>query len=285
MINTEENKNIWVEKIKTILMMGGKSECTFNNYKTHIKRFLNYYSSDTDFKTLQEEDILDYIIKNYVNTEKASNTTNVAICSIRFLYEVCFKITLNKKLLPTAKLEKSIPTIISKHDFIKIFNNENNIKHKCVLLLAFCSGLRASEIVSLKIENIFASEHKLKVLGKGNKERFTILPDITIKVLRIYCKYNNITNKTGFLFKGSGNKKHLSRSYCTEYFRLLKLKYNLPDIVVFHSLRHSFATYYLINGGDLISLQSLMGHRNINTTRRYIHFSKDYNHLEGINYV
>lgn len=285
MLNTEENKKKWVEKIKIILMMGGKSEITFINYRTHINRFLNYYDEKTDFEALNEENILDYIIKNYVKKELASSTTNIAICSIRFLYEVCFKITLNRKLLPTAKLEKIIPTIISKHDFIKIFNDEKNLKHKCFLLLAFCSGLRASEIVSLKIENINATEHKLKILGKGNKERYTILPDITIKVLRLYCKYNHITEKTGFIFKGTRGNNHLSHNYCTEFFDRIKKKYNLPDIIVFHSLRHSFATYFLMNGGDLIVLQTLMGHRNINTTRRYIHFSQNYNHLEGINYV
>ena len=62
-------------------------------------------------------------------------------------------------------------------------------------------------------------------------------------------------------------------------------KYNLPKNITFHSLRHSFATYYLMNGGDLLTLQSMMGHNNLNTTRRYIHFSHDYNHLEGIRYV
>lgn len=111
------------------------------------------------------------------------------------------------------------------------------------------------------------------------------MPDITIKVLRLYCKYNHITEKTGFIFKGTRGNNHLSHNYCTEFFDRIKKKYNLPDIIVFHSLRHSFATYFLMNGGDLIVLQTLMGHRNINTTRRYIHFSQNYNHLEGINYV
>ena len=66
---------------------------------------------------------------------------------------------------------------------------------------------------------------------------------------------------------------------------ILKKKYNLPKTVTFHSLRHSFATYFLLNGGNLITLQSLLGHSNLNTTRRYTHFSQDYNHLDGIRYV
>lgn len=285
MKNTEENKKIWVEKVENILKMGGKSRITFDNYKSHIKRFLNNYPNETEFTHILEDEILEYIKKNYLDFNRCNDTINVAICSIRFLYSTCFKIELNKKLLPNIKRIQSLPSIISKEDFITIFNHEKNLKHKCWLILAFCSGLRAEEVVKVKIENINASEHKIKVLGKGNKERYTILPDIVIKYLRLYCKYNHITKKVGYLFEGVGGKQHNARQYPTEFFGKIKKKYNLPKNITFHSLRHSFATYYLMNGGDLLTLQSMMGHNNLNTTRRYIHFSHDYNHLEGIRYA
>lgn len=74
-------------------------------------------------------------------------------------------------------LTKIIPTTIDKETFIKILNEEKNLKHKCWLLLAYCSGLRAEEVASIKLKDINVKEHKLKVLGKRKKERFTILPD------------------------------------------------------------------------------------------------------------
>ena len=285
MINSEENKKIWLEKVNNIMKIGGKSDITFNNYKCHINRFLNFYPIDTDFKNVNEDDILEFIKEQYLKLNRANDTINIAICAIKFLYSICFRIELNKKLLPYIKKAQTLPSIISKEDFIDIFNNEQDLKKKCWLLLAFCSGLRASEVVCIKIENIYSCEHKIKVLGKGNKERYTILPDITIKYLRLYCKYNHITKKTGFLFEGIDGHEHSSRKYPSIFFDNIKKKYRLPSNVTFHSLRHSFATYYLINGGDLLTLQSLMGHNNLNTTRRYIHFSKDFNHLEGIKYV
>ncbi len=286
MFNTKENRIKWLEKVKTILMMGGKSKATFKNYRAHLNHFFNFYTEDTDFSTIREDEILVYIQKNYLALKRASSTTNVAICSITFLYAVCFKISLNKKLLPNPKLVKTIPTVLPKQNFIKIFNEEENLKHKCWFLLAYCSGLRSMEISSLKIENIIASEHKLKVLGKGNKERYTILPDVTIKFLRLYCRQNLITNKTGYLFLGNGGREHISHQSISGYFNnVIAKKYHLPKTITFHSLRHSFASYFLMNGGDLIVLQSLMGHSDIATTRRYIHFSTNYNHLEGINYV
>ena len=285
MINSEENKKLWVEKVKDILELGGKSKNTYDNYKCHINRFLNYYPNKTNFKEIDEDNILEFIKNEYLKLNRASDTINIAICSIRFLYSVCFKIELNRKLLPQIKRAQALPSIISKEDFIDIFNNEKNLKSKCWLLLAFCSGLRSSEVVRIKIENIFANDHKIKILGKGNKERYTILPDITIKYLRLYCKYNHITKKSGYLFEGKDVREHNSDKYPPDFFNHIKKKYNLPQSITFHSLRHSFATYYLINGGDLLTLQSLMGHNNLNTTRRYIHFSKDFNHLEGIKYV
>lgn len=285
MLNTEENKKIWVEKVRTLLEMGGKSEDTFKNYKSAITKFLNYYDNDTDFSVILEEKILDYIKKNYLNLNRCSNTVNLAICSIKFLYSVCFKIELNAKFLPCAKREELIPSILPKEDFIKIFNATKNLKYRCWLLLAFASGLRASEVVSIKIENIYANEHKIKVYGKRKKERYTILPDITIRYLRLYCKYNQITAKTGYLFKGTKANEPNCRKCAGEFFRRIQKQYNLPKTITFHSLRHSFATYYLMNGGNLISLQIMLGHNSIETTRRYIHFSQDYNHLDGIRYV
>lgn len=285
MINTEENKIIWVKKVSDLFTLGGKSHNTFKNYKCHILKFLNYYDNKTDFEKIREEDILEYLKINYIKLERASNTINLALFAIKYLYSTCFHIELNQKLLPYAKTGQMVPSILSKKDFIKIFNETKNLKHRCWLLLAFCSGLRACEVVSIRIENIYADEHKLKILGKGNKERYTILPDLTIKFLRLYCKYNHITKKTGYLFDGMRGCEHPVGNSAVDFFLNIKKKYNLPKNISFHSLRHSFATYFLMNGGDLLTLQTLMGHNSIATTRRYIHHSTDFNHLNGVNYV
>ncbi len=283
--NTQENKEKWIEKVRELLTLGGKSDSTFINYKSHIVRFLNNYPQETDFYSIDEDKILEYIKKAYLDKNLSSQTVNVAICAIKYLYSTCFRIELNPKLLPLTKRERLLPTILPKEDFIKIFNDVKCLKYKCWLLLGFTCGLREMEVITIKIENIYARDHKIKVLGKRKKERFTILPDITIKYLRLYCKYNNITDKTGYLFKSSDGKNHCSRNCPGDFFKNLRRKYNMPETITFHSLRHSFATYYLLNGGNLITLQSLLGHSNLNTTRLYIHFSQDYNHLDGIRYV
>lgn len=187
--------------------------------------------------------------------------------------------------MPSTKLRKKVPTIIPKQLFLKIFNEEHCLKYKCWLILAFCSGIRVSEIATIKIENIFPNEHKLKVLGKGNKERYTILPDLVIKFLRLYCKEQHIIRKRGYLFVSHDGNKHINNKSIINYFSSLKVAYDLDENLTFHTLRHSFATYYLMNGGNIITLKSMLGHSHLDTTNIYLHIAQNFNELEGIRYV
>ena len=285
MKNTEKNKEKWVEKVKYTLELGGRSNQTFMNYKSHIIRFLNYYNENIEINKLSEDDIVDYLKKEYITLGKCSSTLNIGICSIRFLYSVCFNKKLNHDLLPSTKLRRKVPTIISKQLFLKILNEEHCLKYKCCLLLAFCSGLRVNEVATIRIEHIFPMEHKLKILGKGNKERYTILPNIVIKFLRLYCKEQHITNKQGYLFLSHDKQAHMNSKSIINYFSAIKEAYNLDSNISFHTLRHSFATYYLMNGGNIITLKSMLGHSHLDSTNIYLHIAQNFNHLEGIKYV
>ena len=285
MKNTKINQQKWLQKINDTMMIGGKSKRTFNNYKSQLNKLFNYYDENTHIDKLNEDDLLDYFKLNYINRNFSSNTLNLSICSVRFLFSICFNKELNKKKLHSCKLKKRIPTIIPKSEFLTFINEESSLRHKCWLLLGFCSGLRAEEIAHLKIENINSKEHKLKILGKGNKERFTRLPDIVIKFLRLYCKKYHIIDKEGYIFKCHKDADIPSSDTIVNYFSNLMKKYNKFGVYTFHSLRHSFATYYLQSGGSLLKLQSMLGHTNLNTTTIYLHLSHNFNELEDNRYV
>lgn len=284
-MNSKMNQQIWIENIHNNIKLRGRSEQTFRNYKCALNRFFKFYDSNTNLKNLSESDIIIYLKERLLSNDVCTDTYNLNLAAIKLFYLVCFNKTFNKLLLPNCKKRKKIPTILQKKDFLMLLNNEKNIKHKCWLLLAFCSGLRVEEIANIKIEDIFPIEHKLKVLGKGNKERYTILPDITIKFLRLYCKQKNITRKSGYLFNGNFKHEMMNSKTIINYFTDIKKKYNLNENISFHSLRHAFATYYLANGGSLLTLQSMLGHKNLNTTTIYLHLSQNFNELEGIKYV
>ena len=285
MKNSEKNKKIWVDKCTDTLKLAGRSEKTRLNYKSALFRFLNFFDNNTIIKILNENDIINYIQEDFIKKNRAGDTYNLNICAIRYMYSICFDKELNKKKLPSIKLKKRLPTILQKNIFIHIINNEKNLNHKCWLLLAFCCGLRVEEVANIKIENIYSNEHKLKVLGKGNKERFTILPDVVIKFLRKFYSSKNMSHKTGYLFKGSNNNQHINSKTIVNYFSYLKKTYNLDKNITFHSLRHSFATYYLMNGGDLLMLKSMLGHKNLTSTSIYVHLAQDFNNIKGIDYA
>ena len=284
-MNTEKNKKVWLKKCEETLMMKGRSQITADNYCYAIKKFLNSYPNDVNISKLSIDDLIKYFKKNYLDKNLSASTYNVNLASVRYFYLICFERNINKTLLPTSNLRKRFPTIISKEQFLTIFNNETNLEHKCWFLLSFCSGLRISEIATLKIEDINSKEHKLKVLGKRNKERYTILPDVVIKYLRLYYKSKNYKTNNGYLFKGTEFNEHISPRTIGNAFTYLKKEYNLPKEITEHSLRHSFATYFLMNGGDILSLKSMLGHKSLASTSIYIHLAQDFNNLKGIKYA
>lgn len=283
-MNNEKNKKVWLKKCEEILRLGGKSDITISNYKYAIKRFLNSYPENTKIGKLSIENLINYFKKNFLDKNLTGSTYNCNLAAIRYFYLICFERNINRTLLPTSTVRRRIPTIISKEKFITIINTEENLEHKCWFLLSFCCGLRISEIATLKIENINSKEHKIKVVGKRNKERYTILPDIVIKFLRLYYKERKFKCFEGYLFKGYELNEYISPRTIGNSFTSLKKAYNLPGEITEHSLRHSFATYYLINGGDLLTLKSLLGHKSLSTTAIYLHLSQDFNNLKGINY-
>ena len=283
----EKDKRI--QKIIEILRIGGRSEHTIENYSCAINRFLEYFK-DKDISTLSESDILEFIKHNYLNKNCSGNTYNMNLSAIKYFYSINYNKEFNNKLLPRTKLDKTFPAILDKQTFIKILNNEKYLKHQCWLLLAYCSGLRAEEVAKVKISDIYSKEHKLRVFGKRRKERFTVLPDITIKYLRLYYKYfykaynYSKNNKEGYLFKGIKGLEHTSSKTITNYFSRIHNEYKLDDNVTFHSLRHAFATNFIKAGGDPFVLKSMLGHSSINTTAIYIHMGRDFNNLKGVKY-
>jgi len=273
-----------LQKVIDTLRIGGRSEKTISNYVHAINRFFEYFK-DNDISRLNENDIVEYIKQKYLSKSCAGSTYNLNIGAIKYFYSVNFNKEFNSKLLPHTKIVKKIPTTIDKDLFIKIFNEEQNLKHKCWLLLAYCSGLRAEEVASIQIKDINSKEHKLKVLGKRKKERYTILPDITIKYLRLYymSSYRRKYYNSGYLFEGY-KYQYISSKTIVNYFTSIKEKYNLDENISFHSLRHSFASNFIKNGGDPFVLKSMLGHTSLNTTNIYIHMGRDFNNLKGVNY-
>ena len=269
-----------LQKVKDLLKTRGCSERTINNYISCLNRFKQYHNGK-ELKELKEEDILDYLKVNFIDLDFAAASVNVNRAAIKYYYLVNFNIDFNNVLLPSCKVKNRFPTILTKEQVISIFNNESNIKHKLWIILAYGSGLRISEVASLKVSDILSKEHKIRVIGKGNKERYAPLPDITLRLLRTYWLQNKDKIINDYLFpniKNGKNKcKHINPFTIKQAFQKIKENNNLDDSITFHTLRHSFACEYIKSGGDIWELRILLGHSSINTTMVYLHMAKDFN--------
>ena len=269
-----------LQKVKDLLKTRGCSERTINNYLSCLNRFKKYYKGK-ELKNLKEEDILDYLKVNFIDLDFAAASVNVNRAAIKYYYLVNFNIDFNNVLLPSCKVKNRFPTILTKEQVISIFNNESNIKHKIWIILAYGSGLRISEVASLKVSDILSKEHKIRVIGKGNKERYAPLPNITLRLLRTYWLQNKDKIINDFLFpniKNGKNKcKHINPFTIKQAFQKIKQNNNLDDSITFHTLRHSFACEYIKSRGDIWELRILLGHSSINSTMVYLHMAKDFN--------
>lgn len=229
-------------------------------------------------KTLQKppeeinpEDIPRFLAFIEKEREYSASSINLAISSIKFFYKRVLKRDIvGEQRRP--RHDKKLPMVLSKTEINKILNLENNIKHRLLLTLVYSSGLRVSEVVSLKKEHIDLSRGILYIkLGKGRKDRCTILSK---KAASLVAQYLANTNIHSWLFPGQQASRPLSIRSAQKIFDKASRHTEIHKEVSIHSLRHTFATHLLENGTDIRYIQALLGHSSLRTTERYTHIAK-----------
>ena len=161
--------------------------------------------------------------------------------------------------------------ILSKAEINKILSMEKNPKHRLLLMLVYSSGLRVSEVVSLKKEHIDLSRKVIYVLcAKGRKDRCTILSEKAAAFISEYCAFYDIQH---WLFPGQRPNQHLTIRSAQHIFDKAIRRSNIQKKISIHNLRHTFATHLLESGTDIRYIQTLLGHANIRTTQCYIHIA------------
>ena len=169
------------------------------------------------------------------------------------------------------KLKKVVYKILTKKELKRLFDCVDNYKFKTIFMLAYGSGLRIGEIVNLRVEDIDSKKMRIFVReGKGNKERYTILPKASLEMLRKYYKEERGNKKERNLFFNE-NGEPINQYVIRSHFRKYRRKAKLDEKVTIHTLRHNFATNLIENGATLIQVKELMGHSNIRSTMVYIH--------------
>jgi site-specific recombinase XerD len=165
------------------------------------------------------------------------------------------------------KVPEKLPVILSQVEVTALFSYIGILKHRAVLMLCYGSGLRISEAVSLKAEHIDSSRMLIRVeKGKGAKDRYTVLSQTLLQLLRRYWK---MQRPADYLFPGSHPGTHIQPGTIQQICRDACRMAGIEKRVTPHTLRHSFATHLLENGTDTRAIQVLLGHSRIDTTARY----------------
>jgi site-specific recombinase XerD len=202
----------------------------------------------------------------------APSTANQVFNALRFLYVELYKRPFVVGSLPRPKKPKKLPVTLSQQEVLRILNAVGNEKHKVILTLIYSAGLRIGEAVRLKVADIDSDRGLIHVRNaKGMKDRFTLLSEVMLPMLRDYYKEYRPEE---YLFEGSPGRSHIAeRSVQNVFARAVKEAGISKDVSV-HSLRHSFATHLLEGGTDLRYIQELLGHSSSKTTEIYTHVSK-----------
>ncbi len=244
------------------------------SYKT-VKRYI-YYNRDflsfikKETADVRESDIKDYLVYLAEEKESATATLNQAINALKFYYGTMLK----KKFLYEIKRprkDKKLPVILSQEEVAKILSSVVNLKHKAILMLVYSAGLRVGEVVRLKPEDIDSKRMLIHIKGaKGRKDRYTILSETAVDVLRKYWR-ENMPQK--WLFEGARRDRYISTRTVQHILEHACERAGIKKEISVHTLRHSFATHLLESGVDLRYIQELLGHAHSKTTEIYTHVS------------
>ena len=260
-----------IKKMKEDMNMRNFSKYTYDSYLGKTRDIMKYYGK----KQLEEvttEELREFLLKYLKEERKLSDRSiNYYNSVIRFIYEVALDKLLNKKQLPMRKQKKTVYKVLTKEELSAFFNVCDNFKFKTIFMLVYGSGLRIGEVANLRVEDIDSKNMRIFVReGKGNKERYTILPKQSLEKLREYWRKYRQNKRRGRIFL-SESEKAITVGVIREHFRKYRRKAKINEKATHHTLRHNFATDLIERGATLIQVKELMGHSNIRSTMAYIH--------------
>ncbi|MEZ4853942.1 site-specific tyrosine recombinase XerD [Flavobacterium sp.] len=268
----------------------GLSENTITNYSFDIEKLITFLENNAIAETplnITEETIQQFIytIATNVNARSQARVISGLKSFFSFLVFEDYRKETPMELIEVPKTGRKLPDTLSTQEIdaiitaIDLSKNEGE-RNRAMLETLYSCGLRVSELISLKISDIFFEEGFIKVTGKGNKQRFVPLSKLTQKYITIYKNEvrNHLVIQKGYedtLFLNRRGKQ-LTRAMVFTIIKNLAKKINLQKTISPHTFRHSFATHLLENGADLRSIQLMLGHESITTTEVYMHLDRKF---------
>lgn len=258
------------QKYQNRLKLKAYAPGTIRTYSLEFAQLL-YVLKDYPVQDLSSERLQSYFLYCTKELHLSENQIHSRINAIKFYYE---QVLHRKKMffdIPRPKKPKNLPRYLNMEEIQQLFAVTDNLKHRLILMLCYGMGLRVSEIINLKIEDIDTTAMKVLIQrGKGKKDRYVNLPVAVLADLHRYYKFYE--PKT-YLFEGQYGGQYTIRSAQLVFKNAMK-KAGVHKNVGIHGLRHSYATHLLELGTDISLIQKLLGHHNVKTTQIYTHVSQ-----------
>ena len=253
-----------VDRLQTELKLRGFSPLTVRNYSFFVGKFLK--NCDKTAEAVDQEDAKKYLASLY--DSKSKNTIMLAAASLKFFFQEVIKKEFTDVRIP--KKDKKLPEVLTKDEVLKLINSAETRKSRLMLSLLYSSGLRVSELVNLRPQDIsFAENIGWVRQGKGSKDRMFILSNGLGTELQDYLRKHK-DSKYLFSFDAPLTTRNIQK-----IVKHVRTRSEIQKRVTPHTLRHSFATHLLEAGTDIRMIQALLGHSSLNTTQLYTHISSD----------
>ena len=260
------------------------SKHTIRNYFIDLKQFSEFlYSHSTTSNFLNiDKSIIQMYIQKCSKNNYSDKTLSRKVASIKSLFKFLMQNSLIENnislMIPSPKISKKIPNYLSRKEIDVLMSSPDlstfkGVMHKCMLEVLYSTGLRISELVSIKIIDLDIKKNIIKIKGKGNKERLVIIGKSASDSIKNYLRLGK--NSDNIYLYSSSNKLglHISVSYVYKMVKKFLVTVTKNEKMSPHSLRHSFATHLLDNGADLMSVKELLGHEDLTSTQIYTHVS------------
>ncbi len=269
---------------KYLLIDKKYSKETIKSYMNELHKYSNYFvKKNISFNSIKQSDILGYI-RSLHDEHLSIRSINHNISVIKCFYKFT---VINSNLsydpmeyIEVPKMHKYLPKVMSYDEVKKLLDvdlvDKYSYRNKAMLELMYATGLRVSELVNLKVNDIDFDSCLLKTMGKGSKERIVPIGDYALSFVVKYLKdYRSQLLKrvnTDYLFLNNLGKK-LSRQSFYNIVEEMAIHKGIKTEISPHTLRHSFATHLLDRGADIVSIQEMLGHSSLSTTQIYTHIS------------
>jgi site-specific recombinase XerD len=264
-------------KMEEVLMLKRYSWRTIKGYKQAFSGLMWFYN-DTKPSQLSLEQINKYILHEIKSKNISESYQNTITSAVKMFYTEVVNQAEKVEGIVRPKKALKLPQVLSMGEVVRLLQQSGNVKHACILSVIYSAGLRLGEVCRLLVSDIQFDNMRIFVRqGKGKKDRYTLLSERAVGILKTYM---DIYKPTHWLFEGQFGGSYSERSV-QQIFTDAKVASKINTLATTHTLRHSFATHLVEMGVDIFRVKEFLGHENLSTTEIYLHLSKDFSKIKS----